>query len=336
MSRPRSVSYKDYSQFLLLSQINYTQTYYAEHSESVSHDALNRYMREEALPPRLVWEHVRGDIIQCADGCLVFDDTIVDKNHSKEIELAYRQYSGNRKTVIKGIGVVTCIYVNPQTGQWWPIDYRIYDPEGDGRNKLEHTEEMLKNAIFAKKLAFRTVLMDSWYATTDLMTSIHNLGKIFYCPLKSNRRIKTGFRHERVDFLHWLPEDLQNGRLARLKDMGKMINTKLFRIAVLTDWFDTIVTNDVSQGSAEAVKVLVGLRWKIEQLHRELKQLTGIEKCQCRRQRAQRNHIACAIIVLVCLKRLATKLKTNVYCLKRALLSGYMREQLKSPAILFT
>jgi len=34
------------------------------------------------------------------------------------------------------------------------------------------------------------------------------------------------------------------------------------------------------------------MRWCIEQLHRELKQLTGIERCQCRKQRAQRNHFA--------------------------------------------
>lgn len=335
MSRARSVNYKDYSQFLLLSQINFTQTYYAEHSEDVSHDALNRYMREESLPPRILWEHVREDIVQCDDACIIFDDTIVDKNYSKAIELAYRQYSGNSKSVIKGIGVVTCVYVNQQTGQWWPIDFRVYDPDGDGLNKLQHAEAMLKNAIFSKKLAFKYVLMDSWYATTDLMTSIHNLGKIFYCPLKSNRRIKTGFLHERVDFLQWSAEDLQHGRYARLKDMGRMVNTKLFRIAVLTDRFDTIVTNDVSQGSAEAVKLLVGLRWKIEQLHRELKQLTGIEKCQCRRQRAQRNHIACAMIVLVCLKRFAVQCKTTAYRLKSELLGEYMRKQLKSPTIRF-
>ena len=33
----------------------------------------------------------------------------------------------------------------------------------------------------------------------------------------------------------------------------------------------------------------------IEQLHRELKQTTGIGKCQSRRHRGQRNHIACCL-----------------------------------------
>lgn len=336
MSRPRSVNYEDYAQYLLLSQINFTQTYLEEHSESISHDAINRYMREERLPPRLLWERIKHEIVPEPDGCIVFDDTVVDKNHSKNIELTYRQYSGNAKKSINGIGVVTCIYVNKNTEEWWPIDYRIYDPDGDGRNKLMHAEEMLKGAIFSKNLPFRYVLMDSWYATTKLMTCIHNLGKIFYCPVKKNRRAKTTDKYERVENLQWDQENLQKGRFARLHGMKDCIKTKLYRIAVLTNRFDTIVTNDVSQDDAGAVKTLIGLRWKIEQLHRELKQTTGIERCQCRNQRAQRNHIACAFLVLVCLRRMAFRLKSNVYQLKRSLLEKYMKQQLKNPGIVFS
>ncbi len=38
-----------------------------------------------------------------------------------------------------------------------------------------------------KKIPFKTVLMDSWYATQRLMGLIDNLRKISYCPLKINR-----------------------------------------------------------------------------------------------------------------------------------------------------
>ena len=48
-------------------------------------------------------------------------------------------------------------------------------------------EEMILNAINNKKIPFKTVLMDSWYAIQRLMALIDNLGKIYYCPLKSNR-----------------------------------------------------------------------------------------------------------------------------------------------------
>lgn len=33
--------------------------------------------------------------------------------------------------------MVTCVDVNPELDQFWLIDYRIYDPEGDGKTKLD-------------------------------------------------------------------------------------------------------------------------------------------------------------------------------------------------------
>ena len=91
--------------------------------EKFSHDALNRYLAGERLPPKLTWENVKGQVIQTPTGFLVFDDTVADKNYSHEIELVRRQYSGNAHAVIKGIGIVTCVYVNPDLDQFWIIDY---------------------------------------------------------------------------------------------------------------------------------------------------------------------------------------------------------------------
>jgi hypothetical protein len=99
----------DYCQFLLSSQINYTLTYFADHVDTWSHDMLNRYLRGDRIPPRLVWENVEPSIVRSPQGYVVFDDTVLDKRHSSQIELVRRQYSGNAKRVIKGIGVVTCV-----------------------------------------------------------------------------------------------------------------------------------------------------------------------------------------------------------------------------------
>ena len=70
-----------------------------------------------------------------------------------------------RKGVISGIGVVTCVYVNPVEDRFWLIDCRIYDPEGDGKTKLDHVKEMLSNLVSHKKLPFDRVVMLTWYAT---------------------------------------------------------------------------------------------------------------------------------------------------------------------------
>lgn len=75
------------------------------------------------------------------------------------------------------------------------------------------------------------------------------------------------------------------------------------------------------------------MRWKIEQLHRELKQTTGISKCQSRQHRAQRNHTACCFWVWVSLTRAARATGQTIYRLKESLFDDYIRQQLKKPSI---
>jgi hypothetical protein len=326
----------DYCQFLLVSQINYTLTYFAEHSEQFSHDAANRYLQGEKVTARMVWENVQGDIVLSPHGYLVFDDTVLDKNYSQQIEVVRRQYSGNAHAVIKGIGVVTCVYVNPETNQFWIIDYRIYDPDRDAKSKLDHVREMLLNAVHEKQLPLRGVLMDSWYAERKTMLLIEQLGKVYYCPLKSNRRVddSDGSQpYQRVDSLAWNDIEQAQGKTIHIKDFPKGHRVKLFRLELSTERTDYIATNDMEQDDAEATQEVCDLRWNVEQFHRETKQVTGVEKCQCRTQRAQRNHIGCAILVWIRLKQVAAETARTIYQVKLGLLDEYMRQQLRSPSI---
>lgn len=326
----------DYCQFLIGSQINYTQTYLADHSEHYSHDSVNRFLRLDKLTARTLWENVRKDVVISEQGYVLFDDVVLDKRYSQEARLVRRQWSGNEKRVIYGIGVVTCVYVNPETGQFWVIDFRVYDPEGDDQNKLEHLLEMLEHTHKYKDLPFKTVLMDSWYAAMPVMKQLESFGKIYYCPLKSNRLVddsegEQGYR--RVAELAWSEPEQTQGKVVHLRKLPKGHLVKLFRLVLSTERTEFIVTNDTSQDDTDVVKHHTGIRWKIEQFHREAKQITGLEGCQCRLSRALRNHIACAFLVWAQLKRRATELGNTVYQLKFSLLDDYMKQQLKHPAI---
>lgn len=326
----------DYCQFLLVSQSNYTLTYFAEHGPGFSHDAVKRYLEADKLTARMVWEQVRGQVVSSEQGYLAFDDTVLDHNSAFQIELVRRQYSGNAHAIIKGIGVVTCVYINPQLDQFWIIDYRIYDPQRDGKSKLDHVREMLDNVLTDKQLPFRGVLMDSWYAERKLMLHIEQLKKVYYCPLKDNRQVDEsgGQRgYQRVDSLTWTEAEQAQGKLVHLKTFPKQHQVKLFRLVLSSKRTDYIVTNDMAQDSTQATQEVCSLRWKIEQFHRETKQTTGIEGCQCRKARIQRNHIACAILVWVRLKQVAHQTASTVYQVKQGLLTDYMRSQLRSPAI---
>lgn len=326
----------NYCQYLLSSQTNFTLTHLAEHLQQFSHDAINRYLSGEKLTPRLLWEKVKQ--LSCADagGYLIFDDTVLDKRFSKSIELVRRQYSGNEHRVIRGIGLISCLYVNASNGQFWVIDYRLYNPDGDGNSKLDHVQEMLKQVVFAKQLPFATVLMDSWYATKKLMAVIEAFGKVYYCPLKTNRLVDDSGGAEpykRIDQLNWNATEVQRGKLLKVRGFPKDKKVKLFRVIVSTDKTEYVVTNDLTQGSTDDTQKVCAVRWKIEQFHREVKQTTGIESCQCRKQRIQRNHIACALLVWTRLKQIAYASATTVYQLKTGLLSHYLIQQLKSPTL---
>jgi hypothetical protein len=328
---------KDYCQFLLSTQINYTQTYFADHHRYFSHDAINRYLNNDNVTPSEIWAAIKDQIDYDADGCLIFDDSVLDKRHSFEIEMVQRQYSGNEHGIIKGIGVVNCLYVNPKTGQYWIIDWRVFNPGADGKTKLDHLRDMLDDAIASKKLPFRTVLMDSWYATKDVMMHIDRADKIFYCPLKSNRKVddasgKGKAAYKAVSALEWSEHENMHGKLVKIHEFPGDKKVKLFRVAATnrTEW---IATNDLSQNSMLNTHEMCAVRWKIEQYHREVKQTLGIEKCQCRTAGAQKNHIGCVILVWNHLTKLARKVGTSIYALKKGLISDYMKNELANPSI---
>jgi hypothetical protein len=326
----------DYCQYLLSSPINFTVTNLADHLDGISHDRINRYLRGEKLTPRLLWENVQPLLQPSPNAYLLFDDTVLDKRHSSSIELTRRQYSGNEHRVLRGIGLVSCVYVNGETGQFWVIDYRLYDPDGDGQSKLDHVSEMLKGVVYSKVLPFSTVLIDSWYAAQKLMSQIDQLEKLYYCPLKSNRRVDDSggsAPYVRVDQLVWWREELQQGKLIKVRGFPKDKKVKLFRVTVSTNRTEFVATNDLSQATTDAVQDVCSVRWKIEEFHRELKQLTGVEACQCRKARIQRNHIACALLVWSRLKAIAYQTGRTSYQIKHGMLSDYLIEQLKRPSV---
>lgn len=326
-----------YCQYLLSSQINYTCTNLADHFADLSHDDVARFLKEEKLTPRMLWEKVSPLFNSRLEGYLIFDDVVLEKIHSSKIQGVRRQYSGNQHGIIKGIGVVNCVYYDPVADQFWVIDYRLFDPDRDGKTKLDHVREMLISALH-RGLLFGYVLMDSWYATTEMMKLLISKHKIFYCPLKANRKVDDSQAkrpYRAVSNLAWSARELAEGKAVKLNKFPLDVKVKLFRVEVSTDRTDWLITNDLSQDSTQAAQQESSLRWKIEQLHREEKQLTGIAKCQCRLNRSQRNHIAAASLVWIRLRELAYGCQTSVYQLKHGLLSEYLRSQLVRPTIQF-
>lgn len=114
---------------------------------------------------------------------------------------------------MRGIGVVNLVHSSGKPGEFYPLDYRIYDPDADGKTKNDHFREMLMHAVADQLIQARTVLFDSWYAGADNLKLIHRLGLIFFTTLKENRRVSLNKEESYIhlDQIEWTPERLHNG-----------------------------------------------------------------------------------------------------------------------------
>ncbi|NET30372.1 MAG: hypothetical protein F6K01_35235 [Okeania sp. SIO1I7] len=79
---------------------------------------------------------------------------------------------------------------------------------------------MIFSVVNQKTLPFKTVLMDSWYATKRLMALVDNLEKIYYCPLKINRLVDdTGGleKYKNIGELSWNQSEKISGKIIKIK-----------------------------------------------------------------------------------------------------------------------
>ena len=51
--------------------------------------------------------------------------------------------------------------MNPKVQRFWVIDYRIFNPDVDGKTKIDHVKDMLQNLVYHQLFPFDTVLMDT-------------------------------------------------------------------------------------------------------------------------------------------------------------------------------
>ncbi len=320
-----------YCHYMMNTALNYTGTYLSEHYEDLSHDSVTRFLRSGKLKPSMIWEQVKKELILSEQGYIIVDDTVLDKSYSRKIEGVKRQYSGNAHGLVLGIGVVNMLYYNPELNRYWLIDIRLYDEPRDGKTKLDHTNEMLSLAN-ERGIKYKTVLMDTWYATSQIMVRLHHEQRLFYCPIKVNRLVDDTNNKEPykgVEKLEWTEQELKEGKIIKIKKTSKNMKVKLFRVTISNNRTEYIITNDMSQVSADEALKQSAVRWKIEQLHREEKQLTGIEKCQARKNRSQRNHIVCAALVWLFMSNAAHKQLITIYQYKNNLWKNYLTAQLK-------
>ena len=324
MNPPR-VQPEDYIQVLLGSPKVVTATEAArvqpDRPAAPAHDAFTRLLHRLEPAPEALWAEV-SPLLDRSDGVLVLDDTTLDKPSARHIEMVTRHWSGKHHAVVRGINLLTLLWTDGD--RVYPCDYRLYHKEADGKTKNDHFGDLLAAAA-TRGLQPRCVLFDGWYASIDNLKRVRKLGWKFLTRLKANRRVRVHRGEPRP-----LSEQpiAAAGTVVWLPAFGEV---KVFRVVAANGDTTHWATNEA--GMTEMGRLAgAELSWGIEEYHRGLKQFTGVERCQARTARAQRNHIGLAVRAFVRLEWHRFNTGVSWFEAKWRIIRNAVRRYLENPA----
>jgi hypothetical protein len=274
-----------YIAFLQASSVRYSSNALSDVAPiEISHDVLSKWLKTAQLRPAEVWYESKN-YIDIQEPCLLLiDDTIIDKHHSEKIDIVRYLYSGNVHDVIKGFAVTNLVWNGLDKNNSLPIDFRVYVPEEDGKTKNDHFREMVKLAI-ERGIKPEAVIADTWYSSLNNLKMIRDLNLNWVMGLKKNRKVNRDIELQNLK----IPEE---GLKVHLRGYGWIT---VYRFVAKNGRTDYIGTN-IELPTREKILGYVKKRWNIEIYHRELKQTCGLERCQARASRAQRNHVLLSIL----------------------------------------
>ncbi len=275
---------EDYINFLIATQKAYSCTEAArvqpDKPDPASHDAILRVLYRLEPTSEYLWQEAHA-FVDKSRGCLVIDDTTLDKPYASKMDLVSYHWSGKHHRVVKGINLQSLIWTDGD--QLIPIDYSLYDKAKTGMTKNDHFRAML---VKAKERGFcpECVLFDSWYSSLDNLKLIRKLDWLWLTRLTPTRLVDPDGDGNRCLSEVNIEE---KGSLVHLKAYGWI---KVFKLVSKEKGIEYWATNNLKMNELDRLS-LSEKGWLIEDYHRGIKQFCGVEKCQARTEKAQRNHI---------------------------------------------
>jgi putative transposase len=316
---------EDYVDFLIVSPKHVTATEAAlvqpDYSDPPAHDAFTRLLHRIEPDPNTLWSEAEPQVKRTT-GVLVIDDSTLDKPYSHAIELVTRHWSGKHHAVVKGINLVTLLWTNGDRAI--PCDYRIYD-KADKLTKNDHFVAMLTTAR-ARGFQPRCVVFDGWYSSLSNLKLVKSFTWRWLTRLKSNRLVNKN--REGTKALSQT-EIATSGTEVWLQGYGLV---KVFKIVAPDGDVAYWATNDLAMTELERLE-FSEMSWQIEHYHRGIKQCTGVERCQCRAAKAQRNHIGLALRAFLRLESHCFRIGVSWYEAKKNLIRDAIRAYLNFPTI---
>lgn len=253
-------------------------------------------------------------------GVLAIDDTACPKPYANNTEGAQVQHCsplGREENC--NVAVASCFV---SKNKHFPVDFKSYLPIDTAgyksfKSKLELAKELIDEAV-NKGLSFNSIVVDSWYTSTDLIEYVSAKNLSLIAEVKTNRSIffthpKTKqWRYLRGDEIMLLLREFYSHKLKNVsipqKDGKKNVWTYSFDsklkgckipvkvIFVFDKWSEgddkdvhILITTDLNKSVRSCILTYL-LRWGIEESFRELKDTFCFDQYQVRHQKQIQRH----------------------------------------------
>ena len=326
-----------YTDYLITSTCQTTATGLSELlSDSISHDKITRFLSSEDYTSKQLWKLVKPIVreVSLQEGILVFDDSISEKPYTDENELVCWHYDHSKGRSVKGINLLTGLYVGKDDISL-PVVYDLIKkdkttPDGKRKSSKSKNERMLEclSATINNQLAFRWVITDVWFASSDNMIAIKGYDKDFIMPLKNNRKValsakdKANGRYLPIGSLQLEPGICKQVYLEKIPFPVTIIKEEYVNKDLSTgDLY--LVCSDLT-ATYQQIITLYQKRWKVEEYHKSLKNNSSLANSPTRVERTQSNHIFMSLIGYCKLELFKMRKGLNHFALKAKLYTKAM------------
>ena len=304
---------------------------------AVSHDQVTRLLTQNEFSSKDLWQSVKRTVRkhETDEGCLIFDDSIIEKKYTDESALVCWHYDHATGKGVKGINLLTAFYHSHHASEQLPlripVDFRLVlktvhfcelKTKREKRKSPVTKNELLRQMVaqcIHNQLKFRYILADSWFASSQNMLFIHRKRRFFIFDMKSNRM--AALREEQRNSGQWtrvdkldIPDNTPVKVWLKDLEIPLLLTKQVFKNKNSTG-VRFLVSNDFGL-SDDDFTTLYKKRWGVEEYHKSLKQNAAIAKSPTRTVRTQSNHLFASILAYVKMEKLKFVQQLNHFAIK--------------------
>lgn len=305
---------------------------------AISHDDVTRFIHHLPAGSQALWQQVKPVVRQAEQvagtseiGCLIVDDSIIEKAHTDENGLVCFHYDHSKDRYVKGINLVSMVLKLGTVNL--PVAYepviKTLRSEMKSRKSCWRSErtknEMFRDmftACIRNQLRFEYLLCDSWYTNAENIKHILAAGKHLIGAAKSNLEVALSL------------QDKKAGKFVKISELAMELGLRQVYIRQLESPVSLCKDLFINEDNSQAVQYLLSTdlsltfqqvittyqrRWGVEEYHKSIKQNASAAKAPLKTINTQANHLFASLCAYIKLEQLKITQNMNHFALKAKL-----------------